>query len=1550
MAAAWNELPAAVSAASECAALLDAAEHLRHTAPELTERFAARALARTTTVPVRSANPRPTPSDSPGPAVGTDSTTDPESPTGDRATQPTIPAARTAGSIDAAIGTRARVLLSTSLVRLGRHAEAVEPGLVALHAVTGGGRVEWAATLRVALAACARVLGEPLAGCEFLRPVLRLREAAPAIRAAALAQFVACAVHVGNRDDLEDALAEADRLFAADEAAGPDGRRVQRALLSARTASYHRRHGDTEAATEAAREGLSLLNRLADPHAEGGLARPRLVLELVCALLDEGDLDEAARVAATALDEPVRATSALALGRLRLAVATRVHLPSGRSAPGRALLVDVVRVAERHGLDSLLADAWTFLAHAEEEAARPGDALHALRSARAAEYRHLRAAEAARALLIAEVGAVRDPESAVSLLRDTVRPATPPAPAVPRQTRPATATFAAVLVRVTPQGLAEPVEPAEPPLPVGGEVSLNALAIHVRDLAPQDAELLRSDRGEFAVLLPATDRPTAEALATAIRDTATEAQWLIDDNGHELTLATGVAVTPTTPDGNPRDGVEPLLLAARKAMRVPEVISPAPAVLRRTDRFHRAPTTAKTVPVGQDTIPSHAATPGAETRAPRESAPAGTRAATEPSPPAANPVPETPTPEPVAPEQATAGQHSPSPSTDPVAPPATGAGPSPAHSAPVASTTPADATGDSPAASPDVPAVSHAAPTSSGPAGTSDPATDDSPVAASGVPGLFPALSAGLVDPSDADGGPAPTPDVPSSPSGGSRTSSTGAAGSAGSVAASGVSPYSAPGSPASAAVTGDAGSATAGVPPSHTAPGAVARSAPPGSAGVASDHAVPPGESALPHPPADPPVATGPGAPHAAQAESLAPGVPAARDSTERRADAATGSDALSASSRFGHAAETLPSQESATPRHGGGAGSIPARHLSGGLRRRRAADEEPAAEPIPVSPRAGAIESVLNADEVDEPTPGRRAARRAQDPETSTVDTEAAAQSVLSRFGVTAEGGGRRRAPDDDGYPVDDPVPEPDPYDLGSVSLPAPPMFPASMAPPNTPWDDTEPTIPIPGARRADSGVLHTSGSLDAPRLGAPADEPEPTPPLGSPLPEPATAFAPGLPAADPGPAPTPKPVLDNPDPAPGTHGLTGRTPTAPSSFLSAPTAHGPTDPEPAPATGTHGISAAKSSYGAQGPVPGLHGSVAPVPGPPRGEAGPVPGTQGLPTDDSGFVPVAPGSAPGDPGQSGTHRPVAGMPGDPGPMAAAGPTLDDPARATASRPAGSGPAPRTPGADLEPLFAAGFTRVDPPATASTPIVPPEPRAPEAIPRTPEGDVPPQVSDADRRAIDFAARLRGLPRSAAFAQREPEPEPDPEQASATDPDDDRPALPTRKRRTPGSRRERTDPSGLADLLAEALVAFQATQATQATQAEQAEQPTPTAPADPGLDVPRWSDGWADLPLFGAEPDRLPEPSRPVGTQVDNSGELRRPEPARWPPPADARPPAAAAEPDRRRSWATDARAAEPAERAEPRRTDLSGLPTPPSGIRGRHRSSEWAPADLDSG
>ncbi|WP_156757804.1 hypothetical protein [Actinokineospora pegani] len=603
--AAWDTGTGAVGA-DECAALVDVAEALRWSAPELAVQFAARSLA---------------------------------------------------GQADPPTTSRANALLGSSLVRLGRAAEAVEPGLAALREATAAGAVERAAALRTALAGAARALGQPLIGAELLRPVLEEGGARQATRALALGQLASCTTHVGGRDDLEDALAEADRLLAADAELSQDGRKLERALLAATAAAYHRRHGDPETAEESARGGLGLLSRLGDRRVEGGRAHARLTLELVSALLDQGTPDEAAVVASPLLAEPVRAAAALSLGRLRLLVATRVLLPSGRAGSGRFMLVDVVRTAERHQLDSLLCDAWTLLAHAEEEAENPAAALHALRSARAAEYRRLAAAERARELLVAELGgAVTDPARAAELLRSAVagpdqaghqrtapdRTRRGPAAGQAKRDRSATGTgqagvdpavavqvqaaaagpldadepelgqvgperggadqsttvdaahdpagsgepesdYAVALVRVTPRGVVDPADPVGDSLPLGADALLNALATHVRGLAPDDAELIRSDQGEFAVLLPNTSQEDAERLASSIRS-AGDGDWL-PDPARRVDISTGVATKPGTTAG-PSEGVDALLIEARDALTA-LVEMPLTAAPRRADAVRR---------------------------------------------------------------------------------------------------------------------------------------------------------------------------------------------------------------------------------------------------------------------------------------------------------------------------------------------------------------------------------------------------------------------------------------------------------------------------------------------------------------------------------------------------------------------------------------------------------------------------------------------------------------------------------------------------------------------------------------------------------------------------------------------------------------------------------------------------------------------------------------------------------------------------------------------------------------------------------------------------
>jgi hypothetical protein len=496
---------------------------------------------------------------------------------------------------------RAQALLASGLVRISQHPKAVEPGFSALALAETGGAPDVVAAMRIDLAACAQQVGEPLLGGALLRPVLEAAQTPPAVRAAALGRLVGCVAHVSRRDDVEDALSEADRLLAADSGIGADVRRMERARLAVRTAGYHRWYGDTEDAITAAREGLNLLTRLRDDlRSESDRLRARLVLELVCGLLDEGELREAEAAAHPTVDEPVRATSAASVGRLMLAVATRLYLPSGQLDRGRHLLDQAAWLAERHSLDGLRADALTEVSRLDEQAGRAGDALEAMRAARAAEHRRMRAVSRAARIVLVEVGAghgIRDTaqQSVSALMRQLAHPAGLPVAVAPPQQ--VAAAQQQQTVEPLPQsgapelagtvdmeqrngnglldreGLLRRMRSVRNERPValtlvrvepnketdrGPDTGImTGLADKVRNMAPENAELARSDGSELAVLLPAATRDQAEEFAATIR----QSDWP-DATGKDMSISTGVVHT----DHTTTDDEAGILTAARDAM------------------------------------------------------------------------------------------------------------------------------------------------------------------------------------------------------------------------------------------------------------------------------------------------------------------------------------------------------------------------------------------------------------------------------------------------------------------------------------------------------------------------------------------------------------------------------------------------------------------------------------------------------------------------------------------------------------------------------------------------------------------------------------------------------------------------------------------------------------------------------------------------------------------------------------------------------------------------------------------------------------------------
>ncbi|MFC3896325.1 hypothetical protein ACFOWZ_33015 [Lentzea rhizosphaerae] len=318
---------------------------------------------------------------------------------------------------------RAESLVVFAGNRVGRGVRIADRAIDALKAAEAAGEYETAWLLRVELAACARSVGAPLTGFAAVTPVLEAPDVPAELRASALVQASECLVTVGRGDEPTLALAEADQLYVADTTLDDDTRLLLRGLIRAVQAAQHRRWGDIAAAIGAAREGLDLLSRFTDPSADSGQGLGRLTLELVLALMDANRLLDASAAGTPLLDRPVRAPSASTTGWLRLALATRVHLPAGRVALAREMLREAAVSAERHQLDTLMAESLLALAHVHEVSGELAEALTNLRSAHAAERRRARAVYAVRARLAAEFSGVhRQPADLHQQLASLLRP------------------------------------------------------------------------------------------------------------------------------------------------------------------------------------------------------------------------------------------------------------------------------------------------------------------------------------------------------------------------------------------------------------------------------------------------------------------------------------------------------------------------------------------------------------------------------------------------------------------------------------------------------------------------------------------------------------------------------------------------------------------------------------------------------------------------------------------------------------------------------------------------------------------------------------------------------------------------------------------------------------------------------------------------------------------------------------------------------------------------------------------------------------------------
>jgi hypothetical protein len=307
---------------------------------------------------------------------------------------------------DAMAVLRADHIAVFALNRLGRYGEAAHRLFPAIRDgdTPQGLRHE----LHVELAHCAAALGEPVTALGAVRGVLAAGDdVAPVLRGGALVAVAEASAALRCGDLVASALDEADELYREDPGLDHDTALLLRAAVRATDAAYHRGLGEAAAAEIKAREGRELLAGLADPDHDSGEVSARLMLELTLSLLVRGAGEAALHEVRPLLRRPVRAAAAGAVGRLRLALATQVHLAEGRHEPALTLLADAVEGAQRYGVDAVLAECLEGLSHVHEARDEFADALHCIRAARAAEGRHRRDVEAARATLLDNYGSAR---------------------------------------------------------------------------------------------------------------------------------------------------------------------------------------------------------------------------------------------------------------------------------------------------------------------------------------------------------------------------------------------------------------------------------------------------------------------------------------------------------------------------------------------------------------------------------------------------------------------------------------------------------------------------------------------------------------------------------------------------------------------------------------------------------------------------------------------------------------------------------------------------------------------------------------------------------------------------------------------------------------------------------------------------------------------------------------------------------------------------------------------------------------------------------------
>ncbi|MBB3052576.1 hypothetical protein FHS23_003610 [Prauserella isguenensis] len=416
-----------------------------------------------------------------------------------------------------ALWVRAEATVVHAHVLLGHRASTVGRAVAALRAAEDAELPVIAAQVRTDLAVCARSVGAPLTGLAILRPVLTVSGLSTVRRATALCHLVGCLGTLGRKAELDRVLLEGDRLVAGDATLHDDDKLMARGMIRLGVSAHRRRHGDTMGAADAARTGIGFLDRMADPSRDGGVARVRLVLELVCSLLDRGDGEPALEAAQPLFDEPERAAAVAPTAWLRTALATRALLTNGVAESAATMLRDALYSVVRHDLDAVVSRLWLELANVEERIGNPSEAVTCLHNARAAEQRYARARSQARAVLHGEFGSG---EQAPVDLAEIVTSARP------QQTAQAAAETTAVNGAVRHTGVPS----------AGGERSAPA------DFAPAN----------FAPANGASGRRAAAAAPAGVNGSAL-ANGHSPINGHGAAMRNGAAVAGSAASGADTD-------------------------------------------------------------------------------------------------------------------------------------------------------------------------------------------------------------------------------------------------------------------------------------------------------------------------------------------------------------------------------------------------------------------------------------------------------------------------------------------------------------------------------------------------------------------------------------------------------------------------------------------------------------------------------------------------------------------------------------------------------------------------------------------------------------------------------------------------------------------------------------------------------------------------------------------------------------------------------------------------------------------------------------